>query len=806
MSKRLRWFGITLGLICAATAAWAQDEALPRPAPRAATAKKDDNLIRVNGRPTVLLWADGLESVEDLDAYAGMGLNTAAITISDVSEEALAQAFDLASAAEERGLLVIGVLAPEKLVDEEGESLPLDPLLPAYVEAAQSFVQQAVTALGRHPRLIAWVVGGVLPDAVVWGDNGFRAYLRQIYSNVAALNTSWGTEYEDFSGVTTGAVGDIDSARPGGIGRARIDFADYRAKTYADTVGLWTEALRAADPRRLILVGGVTDYRSSISLHSGFEGIIAASTPTAAEADTITSNVHGVDVARRANQFIAVQTLDLTGTLTPSQLGNWINLALLHGASGIQFWSWSALRDSESFAAVVKQTAAALEETRWFPIKPVARAAVLYEPYAGGAMRYGKSLYGYLDGVTEKEPTELFFTVKNGTRYGLMDVLSAASLRQVDLKQYGAIFAPMALSLSDEAQVALNQFVLLGGALVADAGIGMYQAKGTVDSIPEIMLTTFGMREGQATLAARPEDTASHPGLTFEGVTPIQPGRSSPVSDEQALEELLQELEALLYQPEVAKFLGQEFNTKDGPQFRARGLGKGFAVYAPAFLYQQWDAERADFASFHDYLLSWAYDLKVIEPDALWPPIAVVSAENKSVTVAAPNNNPTAVDLYFVSNQLYAVPKGVTKLWNTTAGSSVELLFPGAPLATAVALPIYIFPAEEETMVAVQVLQYEAEGIQLRVSGDGASVGVSGGEVYLRGGTSTPAEIAIGDGNFRVASGQSYRVVIEDLGRVQADYTVMPNPEDGQMVISGRFRSALVTITPAEATDARESQ
>ena len=793
------WLPCAVLLAGGGSALLAQEEEAPRPAPRSATAKKDDNLVRINGRPTVLLWASGLDTAEDFDAYAEMGLNTAAIAIRDTSEEALAQAFALASAAEERDLLVIAVLAPQGFEDEAGSRIPVDPLLPEYVEAAQSFVQKAVAALDRHPRLIAWVVGGVLPDEVVWGDNGFQTFLRQGYPSIAALNDSWGTSYDGFAGVTTSAVGDIDANRPGGIGRARVDFAYYRAKTYADCIAVWTSALREADPQRLVLVGAVTDYRSSISLNAGFDGIIAATTPTAAEVDTITSNVHGVDIARRANRFVAIQTLDVTGSPSPNQLGNWINLALLHGASGIQFWSWQALRDSEALGVVVKQASTWLEETGWFPVRPVARAAVLYEPYAGGEMRYGKSLYGYLDGLTEKEPTELFFTVKNGSRYGLMDVLSLETLREVNLKQYGAIFAPMAFYLPDEAQAALNQYALLGGALVADAGIGMYQARGRVDLLPEIMLTTFGLREGEVD-SAPPELTAA--GVTFRNVlppTPIRPGVPPGLEAERELEQLLQEIEKILYQPDVEKYLGQEFGGPDGPTLRVRGLGKGFTVYAPAFLYQQWDSERADFADFHNRILSWAHDVSVVQPDFLWPPVSASSCSNKSVLVAAPGNHAAVVDLYFVRNQLYLVPGGVTKLWNTATGSSVELLFPGAPLAAATALPITVTPSEEGATVVVAVRQYKAEGIELWINGDGASVGPYGGEVQARGGVYTPVELVIRDGEFRLQPGESYHVVIQDNARVQADYQAMPNPETGAIVIAGQFRGARITITPAEA-------
>ena len=101
--------------------------------------------------------------------------------------------------------------------------------------------------------------------------------------------------------------------------------------------------------------------------------------------------------------------------------------------------------------------------------------------------RFGKSLYGYIDGLTEGAPTLLFDSFRNGSRYGLVDVLSLDSLRSVDLRQYRALIAPRAFSLPEDAQLALNQFVLQGGALVMDLGAGFYQTEGDVNSLNNML-------------------------------------------------------------------------------------------------------------------------------------------------------------------------------------------------------------------------------------------------------------------------------------------------------------------------------
>ncbi len=167
--------------------------------PKALTARREGNFVRVNGQPTMLLWARGLSDPADLESYAAAGFNTVAIPISDLSADSLKKASALAWAAEARGLFVLGVLDPAKLTDEQGQAVNLDPVLANYPEAVRAFVGKAVGALGTHPRLVGWIAE-VRPEAVVWGSPGFRRYLGGMYRDLGELNDSWESKYNNLAG------------------------------------------------------------------------------------------------------------------------------------------------------------------------------------------------------------------------------------------------------------------------------------------------------------------------------------------------------------------------------------------------------------------------------------------------------------------------------------------------------------------------------------------------------------------------------------------------------------------------------
>ena len=771
----------------------------------AAVARREANCIQVNTMPTVLTWARGVQAPEELDQYAALGLNTVCVELRGVSEAQLARASSLAAAAEERGLVVVIALAAGALRDGAGNEVAIDAGSETYAQGVEAFVTAAVEGMGEHPRLIGWAVEAVPPANVAIDDAGFISYLRRSYSSLNALNESWGTEYAQWDEMTLGGARDVDSGLPNGIGRGSVDFASYQEAAYADALSLWANAIRAADPRRLILAAALPDYRSIDSVPAVFDGMVLQTYPTVAEDDWETHNVHAVDIARRANGFAAVQTLEVSSETAEEVAAGWAGLALAHGAAGVAFSSWSAVRDSEELRAAVSWIGRIVAEQE-YPVVPLAQTAVVYEPVAGGAMMRGRALYGYLDGVTPGSPTNLFAAARWGSRYGLLDVVRSDDLAKVDLSQYGTIIAPMVFYLTDESQLALHNYVLRGGALVVDAGIGMYQAEGTTDSMPSVIREILGLRyldlgnlgpEGAAAGEVIYGETYDPAAPT--NTVPLAPGQEGKETDP-ALTRFVQGLELFLTQADVAQYLGEGFVSDGDLGFRVKGMGKGFAVYSPGFLYENWDSSYADFNDFHDRVLAYGSDLEMTEPEGVWPGPAATFYEGWSVGVASPYGVPTSVLARGAGNQVYWVPSGAVRLYSAATGDRVELLFPGWWLARAVTVPIYVWPLEEEGVAAVSVVRYESDGIEMVFTGTGNAPRVWDGAVEMVGGEATLVSIEVKNGTYRVSPDSVHRVVVEQgpTGRMSQEWEVMPDPDSGALVIEVTIGQTRIIIEPVE--------
>ena len=793
-----------MAVLLAGTGGWAQGETAGAPASvRRVVARRDANFVRVDGKPTVLLWARELEEAADLEQYAALGMNTAYVLIRGSSEEELANASLLASAAEARGLMVVGGLAPRALVDAEGNELAIDPLSGEYAAAVSAFVKRAAETLGEHVRLVAWSVEAVAPNRVVWGDAGFIAYLQDWYGSVAGVNASWGTGFGGWEEIRAAAVWDIDTTRPGGLGRASVDFGYYRGACYADTLALWAEALREADPGRLVFASALTDYRSIISVGMDFDGLVLNTYPSLAEFDRQTHNVHAVDIGRRANRFAVVQTLEVGPETRAGDVTAWAAMALQHGAGGIAFSSWGAVRDSEALRGTVEGIADGLGEVAAFPAEPMPRAAIIYEPLAGGTMRDGRGLYGYLDGFAPKEPSALFAIGRNGSRYGQFDVLSLDSVTEVSLSQYGVIIAPMAMYLPLEAQQALHNYVMGGGTLMADAGIGMYQGAGVVTSLPVTMRETFGMRSDLAVAEAWSAPTGGELQMGEAGGfgTPLtEAPQASGLAYNEDLGRLSAIVDQVLGRPQVAEYLGMGFLADDAPRVQVNALGRGYAVYLPMFLYQDLEASNPYFVELHARVLRQGANLEVLEPQGVWPGVSAGMYRGWSVGLASPYGAAASVAVYGGGNQVYAVPAGGMRLGTPGEGDWVELLFPGALVAVAEPVPIYVRPVEAGQVATVSVVAYDADRIELMVHGTGAQARAERGGIAVSGGTRTAVAIEVADGSYGIARGSIHRVVVTEGARERViwEQEMMPDPETGTLVIQGLFGWARVTVEPAE--------
>ncbi len=774
---------------------------LPRPeAAQSASARREGCLITVGGKRTVLTWALGLSSAADFDQYKQAGLNTVYLHVNNVTPERLSEVSRFASAAEAAGLMVVISLDPRPLRGADGSEVAIDPTDDGYAAAVDSFVRAAVEGIGDHPRRVAWVVE--IPAAnVVTSDDSFASYLEGWYPSLARLNDSWGTEYDDWSAVTLGAPRDVDSDKREGVGRASLDYAYYRQSVFADALAPWVASIHGADPGTMVLLGSLSDYRSIISAPLTFDGMVLTVFPSVAEADWDTHNVQAVDIARRGNQFVAAQTLDSTQA-SADQLYQWASLALDHGASAIGFSSWTALRDNEDLSSATAGIRDAVQRQS-YPEEPRAQAAILYEPYAGGAQnRAGASLYGYIEGFAPGTPTNLFSAARAGTRYGILDVLDADALTTLNLSQYGAIFAPMAFFLTTDQQIALQNWVLRGGALVVDQGVAMYQADGTVTSMPEVMRAVLSMRHADlTTIQGQPPELDL--GETWDPANPGEVRRLSPGQEgkevDPALTRFVQQIEDFVTRSDVAEYLGDNFVGWSGTGFRVVGLGEGFAVYSPAFLYENWSSADQYFDEFHSRVLSWGSSVEIVDPDATWPDVSATLNDDGSVGVASPYGALVSVLVSGSGNQIYLVPSGVTRVNSSEQGDRGELIFPGATLARAVPLPIYVYPQNEATMVSVAVKRYARDGIELLIAGTDAQPTVQNGQVVMSGGEAAPVEIEIKSGAYGIAADSIHTVTIQQggLAWTTQKLQLMPNTDAGSLLIDLSAMDTSVTITPS---------
>jgi hypothetical protein len=249
----------------------------------------------------------------------------------------------------------------------------------------------------------------------------------------------------------------------------------------------------------------------------------------------------------------------------------------------------------------------------------------------------------------------------------------------------------------------------------------------------------------------------------------------------------------------VADFLGTEFVGQTGSGLRAHSLGQGYAVYVPTPLYETSSPSDELFGQLHARVLSYGTNLEVIEPQGLWPQVAAALYQDWSLGLASPSGVAASVVLYGARNQAYQVPAGAMRLGNPAEEDRVELLFPGADIAVARPLPVYVGTADTGAVCTVSVVEYRPGRIELQIHGAGAQVSVRRGVVQIQGGTSTAVEIAISDGLYRLASGSSHRVVLQKgpSGRRAWEQEMMPNPETGTIVIQDTFASARLIVEPA---------
>ena len=159
-------------LVAAAAAAGAQEAAVPVAGETASEAElplapievaRDGNYAVIDGEPTLLVWARGVQSPEDVAAYARAGFTVLYVSLSPGDEESLAQAQALIDAARPPALpFVIGIDTEAALFDQERRRIvEMEPLSQDYRDQVAQVVDAVVARFGDEPHLIGWVLEGL---------------------------------------------------------------------------------------------------------------------------------------------------------------------------------------------------------------------------------------------------------------------------------------------------------------------------------------------------------------------------------------------------------------------------------------------------------------------------------------------------------------------------------------------------------------------------------------------------------------------------------------------------------------------
>ncbi|MFN3421853.1 MAG: hypothetical protein ACK40X_09045 [Armatimonadota bacterium] len=263
---------------------------------------------------------------------------------------------------------------------------------------------------------------------------------------------------------------------------------------------------RDPNPQHLLFAGPLTTYRSLAVVPPTYQGIIPYISPERAEADWLAHNCHAVAIARRGGRFIVIPMLTTRlkdgRVILPEALVRWAMAAIGMGAKGVIFSNWSAVSDvasvRDNLAALMRRIQKEVPENA----SPITRTAILYTPFGEGALdTQGFPLYGFaiLPGFQTQplrlswdEPASLFFSLRFNA-WGTVDVITPFELTPEILSRYRVLFAPVAAYLEPAMQTNLANFVASGGVVVADLGLGAFQADTPFQTLPPLLRDLFGL-------------------------------------------------------------------------------------------------------------------------------------------------------------------------------------------------------------------------------------------------------------------------------------------------------------------------
>lgn len=840
-----------LSLVCALTLALAQ------------ALGAGDEHVRRTVEP--LFFFVGLQGPGAADIARSIGLNALAYRLPEDAPARIGEIRAELLEAHRAGLKIILQL-PTNLSYQQQLTHSFTP----YWRGLEAYIAAVVPALKDLPGLVAWQTDDYLESAIKYDDGEFRQFLAERYDSLVALNRAWGASFRRWSEVTSAAALTVDEKQPFGVGRSSVDVADWQLETTRRMMQRWAGLIRGHDPDHLLMTGRISLYRTLACIPPVYDIVVPAIRPDVLEDDPLTCNVHAIDMARRGGRFGVIPAIHMP--LPPSRLFHegalrvWVAEAAAHGARGVALQDWTRFTtfqrtgetkprplSSERImrrAALVHDMIASLLNDATFSVEPRPSYAFLWTPYAGGLQALNVPAYGFLPSWSPTEPSVLFFVFRRGCAWGNADFLTPDDVPVADLDRYGVIFAPHALSVADPAQQALEDWVLGGGVLVADVGLGMYQSGGW-QGIPSPLSTVMGigrlhlgrmvvgtwqvtrphpllpgLRPGARAVGVsdRPPRITVTPSVSVSAGPRGAPGQDAGTGNKSTSPEPSAEpyrpppLPATAFRPTAIKswatYARQPADvtavaiadTQPVPGAKARvvagifahSYGEGGGVFASFRLWGRWLPDDPLFAVFHDTLCRRNASYGLV--GKFWPDQFEIVPERNGVAIVARAAGVVEVSALRAEDAVYAgaycLASAEYRLPDGRRSGDVSLLVevPAAGLVRVRKLPVHVRPYERSCLSRMEL--YGPRAVELVLYGDGALMrGGAGQTVKVLRAKPVPVRVVVSDGVYKVKPGSRHVITIASADSPPNQVAVTAGP-GGQLSFDAVANMTKVSVQP----------
>lgn len=758
----------------------------------------------------------GMDQPDNISMLKELGLNTLYLRVKP-QDSADLQALRLhIQKAQQQGLHVI-VELPTCLTAAYRVSADDE----HYTKSVQELLTHIIQNLKQEPGLTAWATGSWLERYLNFSDADFRRFLQRRYGSLEQLCESWGTQIPTWMTVTMAQARELESQAPYQIGRAAIDWADYRAEAYKRVMQHWLAVIRQNDATRPVFTGRVTLYRSLVSIPEGYDVVCVSMPPDILENDWLAHNPQALDIARRGGRFRVLPVFRIPDNASPAyaagSLYDWAQHAALHGAMGFGLEDWEALqpfyalesrlpeRSQRLMNAIRKATQGS------YDFQPQATIGVIYSPYASGFEVTRQPVYGYLLDYLPGEPSLLVWALRLGTRFGLVDYLSLEDLQRASLEQYGCLLAPACLNLSVVTAGLLEEYVRQGGALLADLGLGAYQTRSWTQ-LPPVLQEAFGIlelshlqqRAGELTAAIGLPALSPWPrGAKANGLFQPQSGGPAPATERRSYPVSGWLAEGLLMDDAApVASISVRFDEEKKPRFSGlvgREYGAGLAIFAMHPLWQYWPLTDPLCQILHERLMARraAYELR---QDGLLQSGPFFGHSTKKIAIFNPEKESTLVSFYAYNAHNLAYTGCASRFLAAPGQCGLK---PGTAWLVAQAPPrqtiylsqsaLIVQPYAQEATVLLQ--QYDLQAACWQIAGANCEIAATPRGLQLRGGEPVSVRLILASGDYPVRPYSQHRLHIKFRSReIQKLITA---DAKGELDLSSDIAAACTfTVTP----------